>query len=110
LARPIPDSRCESFFIAAPDGLKLHLRAYGRRLAPRLAGLPVMCLAGLSRTLQDFDALARALAGDAAAPRLVLALDYRGRGLSDYDRTEGGDSQPAPVTFQAAQDHKIGHA
>jgi pimeloyl-ACP methyl ester carboxylesterase len=87
----MPDSRCESFFIAAQDGLKLHLRAYGRRLAPclpglrGLRGLPVMCLAGLSRTLEDFDALARALAGDAAAPRLVLALDYRGRGLSDYD-------------------------
>jgi len=78
----MPDVACESSFIAAPDGLKLHLRAYGRRLAP---GLPVMCLAGLSRTAEDFDALARALAGDAAAPRLVLALDYRGRGLSDYD-------------------------
>jgi pimeloyl-ACP methyl ester carboxylesterase len=79
----MPDEvACESSFIAAPDGLKLHLRAYGRRLAPRL---PVLCLAGLSRTAQDFDALARALAGDAAAPRLVLALDARGRGLSDYD-------------------------
>jgi pimeloyl-ACP methyl ester carboxylesterase len=72
----------ESLFIAAPDGLKLHLRAYGRRLSARL---PVLCLAGLSRTAEDFDALAHALAGDAAAPRLVLALDARGRGLSDYD-------------------------
>jgi pimeloyl-ACP methyl ester carboxylesterase len=83
LGAAMPDEvACESLFIAAPDGLKLHLRAYGRSLAPRL---PVLCLAGLSRTAQDFDALARALAGEAAAPRLVLALDYRGRGLSDYD-------------------------
>jgi len=79
----------ESLFIAAPDGLKLHVRAYGAMLAPRL---PVLCLAGLSRTAEDFHALARALAGDAAGPRRVLALDYRGRGLSDYDPNPGNYS------------------
>jgi pimeloyl-ACP methyl ester carboxylesterase len=73
----------ESAFVTAPDGLKLHLREYGPRLAPRL---PVVCLPGLSRTAEDFDPLACALASDAAAPRRVLALDYRGRGLSDFDR------------------------
>jgi pimeloyl-ACP methyl ester carboxylesterase len=73
----------ESAFVTAPDGLRLHLREYGPRLAPRL---PVVCLPGLSRTAEDFDPLACALASDAARPRRVLALDYRGRGLSDFDR------------------------
>jgi pimeloyl-ACP methyl ester carboxylesterase len=73
----------ESRFVTAPDGLTLHLREYGPRLSPRP---PVVCLPGLSRTSEDFDPLACALASDAAAPRRVLALDYRGRGLSDFDR------------------------
>jgi pimeloyl-ACP methyl ester carboxylesterase len=73
----------ESQFITAPDGLRLHLREYGPRLAPRL---PIICLPGLSRTAEDFDPLASALASDAATPRRVLALDYRGRGLSEFDR------------------------
>lgn len=104
---------CESRFVTAPDGLKLHLRSYGPQRAPRL---PVMCLAGLSRTAADFDVLARALAGDAAAPRLVLALDYRGRGLSDYDpdpakytvATELGDVIAVLTATQAAPAVVIG--
>ena len=72
-----------STFITAPDGLKLHARCYGRRAAD---ALPVVCLPGLARTADDFDALAAALANDDARPRRVIALDYRGRGLSDYDR------------------------
>jgi pimeloyl-ACP methyl ester carboxylesterase len=75
----ISDSR----FITAPDGLRLHVRDYGDRRSPRL---PAVCLPGLSRTAADFEVLATALASDALAPRRVLALDYRGRGLSDYDR------------------------
>lgn len=70
-----------SVFISAPDGLKLHARCYGPRAA---AAPPVVCLPGLARTAADFEALALALAGDGA--RRVIALDYRGRGLSDYDR------------------------
>jgi len=79
MAANIADSR----FITAPDGLRLHVRDYGDRSSRRL---PAVCLPGLSRTVVDFAVLATALAGDAAAPRRVLALDYRGRGLSDYDR------------------------
>jgi pimeloyl-ACP methyl ester carboxylesterase len=73
----------DSRFITAPDGLRLHVRDHGDRRSRRL---PVVCLPGLSRTAEDFDVLAAALAADAAAPRRVLALDYRGRGLSEYDR------------------------
>jgi pimeloyl-ACP methyl ester carboxylesterase len=72
-----------SAFISAPDGLKLHARCHGRRTAP---GLPVVCLPGLARTAADFDTLANVLANDAARPRRVIALDYRGRGQSSYDR------------------------
>ncbi len=72
-----------SVFVTAPDGLKLHARCYGPRLAP---SLPVVCLPGLTRTTADFDDLAFALASNPETPRRVLAIDYRGRGLSDYDR------------------------
>jgi pimeloyl-ACP methyl ester carboxylesterase len=69
-------------YVTAQDGLRLHVREYGARTAP---ALPVVCLPGLARTTADFDPLAAALAGDVEHPRRVLALDYRGRGLSDYD-------------------------
>jgi len=72
-----------SHFIAAQDGLKLHVRVYG---APTASHLPVVCLPGLARTSADFEELAAALAGDGARPRRVIAMDYRGRGRSDYDR------------------------
>ncbi|MEA2905023.1 MAG: hypothetical protein QOI12_2410 [Alphaproteobacteria bacterium] len=78
-----------SHFITAPDGLKLHVRAYGSRA---LASLPVICLPGLARTAADFHALAGRLAGDQAQPRYVLAMDYRGRGKSDYNRDSGNYS------------------
>ena len=72
-----------SVFISAPDGLRLHARCYGRGSLP---GLPAICLPGLARTAADFETLAIALSGHADQPRRVIALDYRGRGQSDYDR------------------------
>ena len=72
-----------STFVTASDGLRLHARCYGNRSN---AALPVVCLPGLSRTAADFDTLASALANDRTRPRWVVALDYRGRGCSDYDR------------------------
>jgi pimeloyl-ACP methyl ester carboxylesterase len=72
-----------SLFVSAQDGLRLHVRAHGARTN---RALPVVCLPGLARTTADFDTLALALASDREGPRRVLALDYRGRGKSDYDR------------------------
>jgi len=82
VADRIGGDTASSIFLLAQDGLKLHVRCYGRRSADRL---PVVCLPGLTRTAADFASLAAALASDLEAPRYVLALDYRGRGLSEYD-------------------------
>ncbi len=68
--------------ISAPDGLKLHARDY---MASDAGALPVVCLPGLTRTAADFHGLATALSR-AERPRRVVAIDYRGRGLSEYDR------------------------
>jgi pimeloyl-ACP methyl ester carboxylesterase len=73
-------------FITAPDGLTLHVHAYGPWMAD---DTPVVCLPGLARTAADFNELATALASSGDRPRTVLALDYRGRGKSDYDRDPG---------------------
>jgi pimeloyl-ACP methyl ester carboxylesterase len=81
-------------YVTARDGLRLHLREYGKRTAP---GLPVVCLPGLARTAADFDALATALADDPNRPRRVLALDYRGRGLSDHDPNPDNYSIPVEL-------------
>ena len=83
-----------SHFLSAPDGLRLHVRSYGHRVA---SSLPVVCLHGLARTSADFHALATALAGDPAEPRWVLALDYRGRGESGYDRNYNHYSLPVEL-------------
>jgi pimeloyl-ACP methyl ester carboxylesterase len=76
-----------SLFVTAQDGLRLHVRTYGARAS---AALPVVCLPGLARTAADFESLAATLSSD----RQVLAVDYRGRGKSDYDRN------PANYTLQ----------
>lgn len=84
-----------STFISANDGLRLHVRCYGPRKAE---GLTVVCLPGLARTAADFDTLAETLANDTGArPRRVLALDYRGRGLSDYDRDPANYVYPTEI-------------
>jgi pimeloyl-ACP methyl ester carboxylesterase len=64
--------------ISAKDGLRLYCRDYGDPLA---RAVPVVCLAGLARNSKDFAPLAERLAPD----RRVVALDYRGRGRSQYD-------------------------
>lgn len=83
-----------STFVTAPDGLRLHARCYGRAGAPVT---PVVCLPGLARTSADFDVLATALSRDSPHPRRVIALDYRGRGLSQYDRDPTNYSLPVEL-------------
>ena len=64
--------------VRSQDDLLLYAREYGSRSAPRL---PLLCLAGLTRNSRDFHDLALRHAGE----RLVVAPDYRGRGLSARD-------------------------
>ena len=66
-------------FVGAPDGLKLRAMDWP---GPRDA-VPVVCLPGLARTAADFTALAERL----SKGRRVVALDYRGRGLSEWDKS-----------------------
>jgi len=69
-------------YCQSADGLKLHAKIIG---PDDSTALPVLCLPGLTRTTDDFDDIARAIATDPAKLRKVVAVDYRGRGLSDYD-------------------------
>ena len=66
----------ENCYWPSADGLKLHYRFYpGDEALP-----PVLCLPGLTRNARDYHALAARLAGR----RQVIAVDFRGRGRSDY--------------------------
>lgn len=68
----------------ARDGVRLAVRIYDCGSAsPRL---PLLCLPGLSRNSRDFAALGRHFSRHGTEPRIVVAVDYRGRGLSDSDR------------------------
>lgn len=69
----------ESHFVAAADGLRLHYLDY-----PSSAHrLPLVCLPGLARTADDFWRVAESVV---PTGRRVLALDYRGRGRSEWDK------------------------
>jgi pimeloyl-ACP methyl ester carboxylesterase len=67
-------------FICVPDGLSLHVREYGADNP----GKPVVCLAGLTRNLLDFEDLAVILSKPPTSKR-VISISSRGRGLSDRD-------------------------
>lgn len=68
--------------IRSADGLRLAARIFDTVRSDRL---PLLCLPGLSRNSRDFIPLGRYFAEHVSAPRKVVALDYRGRGLSDAD-------------------------
>jgi pimeloyl-ACP methyl ester carboxylesterase len=63
--------------VLVTDGLRLHYRDYpGSHDKP-----PLLCLPGLTRNVRDFAAFA-----ERYSPRFrVLALEFRGRGESEYD-------------------------
>jgi pimeloyl-ACP methyl ester carboxylesterase len=69
--------------VTAQDGLKLFYRDHGPRAADRL---PLICLPGLARNSRDFIDVAAAIAVHKHRPRRVIAMDYRGRGRSAFDR------------------------
>src|SRR6476660_1522109 len=71
------------------DGLSLHARDYAA--AAGLAKLPVIAIHGLTRNAADFETVAPLIA---QSGRRVLAVDVRGRGLSDR--------APDPMTYQPA--------
>ena len=64
------------------DGLSLFAKNW---ISSETQSRPLLCLAGLTRNSNDFDDLARALSKNNANPTQVIAMDYRGRGQSDYD-------------------------
>ncbi|MDQ0319661.1 pimeloyl-ACP methyl ester carboxylesterase [Pararhizobium capsulatum DSM 1112] len=71
-------------FVGATDGISIYVREYGSNLRGQTR-LPIVCLAGLSRNSRDFHELAVHLSMRKFQPRQVIALDYRGRGKSDWD-------------------------
>ena len=58
----------------ASDGLKIAYEDSG-------SGLPILCLAGLTRDHHDFDELVREIGAEVR----LIRMDYRGRGESDWD-------------------------
>jgi pimeloyl-ACP methyl ester carboxylesterase len=64
------------------DGLLLAARIFPAAPSDRLT---LLCLPGLSRNSRDFAGLARYFSQHPSEPRTVIAVDYRGRGLSESD-------------------------
>ncbi len=110
----------ESGFLAriftASDGLKLYARDYGHDNTLTADRVPVLCLPGLTRNSRDFHQLALILSRDTIAPRRVITIDARGRGLSAWDDdkshynlgVEAGDVLSACIVFDIPQAAFIG--
>ena len=62
-------------YFTTPDGVRLAFLDEG------VGGPPILCLAGLTRNMSDFDYMAR----DLDRPNRVIRLDCRGRGGSGHD-------------------------
>jgi pimeloyl-ACP methyl ester carboxylesterase len=73
----------EDIYFTARDGLKLHARRYPA--VGDVPGRPAVCLPGLTRNGRDFHDLAIVLSTHPGGSRTVYTLDYRGRGLSEFD-------------------------
>jgi pimeloyl-ACP methyl ester carboxylesterase len=74
-------------YFTAGDGARLAYRDEG-------AGLPVLCLSGLTRNMADFDYALPALSGCR-----VIRMDYRGRGASQWT---GAATYTVPMEAQDA--------
>ncbi len=86
--QPWPESSWIDGSWETADGLKLHYRDYAGS-ADRPA---ILCLPGLTRNARDFEGVAEAFCGQ----RRVIAVDFRGRGDSDYARDT---STYVPMTY-----------
>jgi pimeloyl-ACP methyl ester carboxylesterase len=76
IAKPQSQAWADRYW-ASRDGLKLHYRDYdGPAGRP-----PLLMLHGLTRNARDFENVAERYAGDWR----VLAVDFRGRGMSEWD-------------------------
>lgn len=64
-------------YFQSSDGLNIFYRDF----AAQNDGTPVICLPGLTRNSRDFEDLSRHLSNR----RRIIAVDFRGRGFSDYD-------------------------
>ncbi|WP_137132801.1 alpha/beta hydrolase [Rhizobium sp. FY34] len=71
-------------YITAADGTRLAYRDYGTDTESDVNhALPLVCLPGLTRNARDFHKLALEISASQTKPRRIVAIDYRGRGLSD---------------------------
>lgn len=82
-ATPGPSLDWHDIAFTVRDGLRLNVRCYPA--VEPTHRRPVICLPGLTQTAQEFDDLAAVLAHAGPLSRDVYAVDYRGRGRSDYD-------------------------
>ena len=73
--------KTQSLYLPTSDGLRLFARLYGDWTS---SVIPIVCLPGLTRNADDFDAIAEILVNRVQRP--VVAFDYRGRGRSQYAR------------------------
>lgn len=82
--------------ITVRDGLCLFAAEFPvpPALESRKGHLPVVCLPGLSRNSRDFDRFAQHVSTHPHKPRRVVSIDYRGRGLSDWDPDPGRYTVP----------------
>jgi pimeloyl-ACP methyl ester carboxylesterase len=68
----------EDRFFNSADGVRLHYRDYEGGSADQP---PILCLPGLTRNARDFEPVA----AHVGSKWRVIALDFRGRGMSDLD-------------------------
>lgn len=84
----VEQARFEDGYFTVRDGLRLHYRDY----AGDPARPPLLCLPGLTRNAKDFAAFAEIFSPGFR----VLALEFRGRGESEYDRVP---ARYVPLTY-----------